>query len=107
MEQEPRWRPAGVVFCHETVLHAWQCGTASAGNRLGDCGSAAPHCEWGALPPALHWVSIVASLGKLPPSALGQCKGVSYRAVEMLPVLLVTAPALFIVVIAWWKSRLI
>lgn len=89
-----------MVFCRETVLHAWQRGTASAGNRLGDRGSTAPHCKWGALPPALHRVSIGASLGKLPPSALGQCKGVSYRAVEMLPVLLVTAPALFITVIA-------
>lgn len=83
-----------MVPCCEMVLRAGRCGTASAGNRLGDHGSVAPHCERGALPPALHWVSAGASLGKLPVSALGRCKGVSHGAGEMLPVSLVTAPSL-------------
>lgn len=106
-EQELCWRPADVMFGHEKVLHTWWRGTASTGNRLGGWGSAALHRELGALPPALHQVSIGASLGKPPPSALGQRKRVSYRVEEMLTVLLVTVPALFITVIAWWKSGLI
>lgn len=59
------------------------------------------------LPPVLDRVAIGALLSKLPLSALGQGKGVSYGAGKMLLVLLVVAPALFIIVIARWKNHLI
>lgn len=69
--------------------------------------SCPPPRERGMLPPVLDRVAIGALLSKLPLSALGQGEGVSYGAGKMLLVLLVVAPALFIIVIARWKNHLI
>lgn len=96
-EQEP----ADGVCCQEVVLHAWQLGT-----------------DWEATSHQLHtveWKRYPQHCTRSPRGLhrqitfiyLRTTQGGELQAVEMLLVLLVTAPALLIGVIAGWKSSLV
>lgn len=79
MEQKLHWRPVDKVFCPGMALHTWQRQLGTNWETVGQL----PHTANGEHNPQRCTVS---PLGKPPPSALGQGKGVSYRAEEMFPV---------------------
>lgn len=90
------------------VLHAWQCGTLSPGNRLGDSGAAAPPLRTGNATPSAGPGLYRGFTEQTTSVCLGTRWGGELRGSGDAPSVTGSrAPALFIIVIARWKNRLI